>query len=140
MSAVFLDTAYLLAVLVENDALHERAVAWRGALWGRFVTTEYVLLEVLDALSIPPWRPVAVEALRMLREDPTVTIVPADTRLFDEGIELYRARSDKSWGLTDCISFIVMAREGLTEALTSDRDYEQAGFRALLRHEPPVGS
>ena len=52
--------------------------------------------------------------------------------LFDRGFTLYRQRADKNWSLTDCISFIVMGDEVLTEALTGDRHFEQAGFTALL--------
>jgi len=43
-------------------------------------------------------------------------------------MDLYRRRQDKDWSLTDCISFVVMADEGLTESLTADRHFEQAGF------------
>jgi predicted nucleic acid-binding protein len=42
-------------------------------------------------------------------------------------------RPDKWWSLTDCISFIVMQQEGLTEALTTDHHFEQAGFKILLK-------
>lgn len=56
----------------------------------------------------------------------------AEKDLFDLGVELYRTRDDKEWSLTDCISFVVMRREGLTEALTGDRHFEQAGFTPLL--------
>lgn len=52
--------------------------------------------------------------------------------LFSEGLLLYRDREDKEWSLTDCISFVVMEREGLTEALTGDHHFEQAGYGALL--------
>lgn len=47
-------------------------------------------------------------------------------------MELYRSRDDKEWSLTDCISFVVMADEGIEDALPGDRHLEQAGFRALL--------
>jgi predicted nucleic acid-binding protein len=47
--------------------------------------------------------------------------------------EYYRARADKAWSLTDCISFVVMSEHGLSEALTADVHFEQASFRALLR-------
>ena len=46
---------------------------------------------------------------------------------------MYRSRNDKAWSLTDCISFVVMEQEGLTEALTGDHHFEQAGFTALLK-------
>ena len=55
----------------------------------------------------------------------------------DEGLALFEARPDKSWGLTDCTSFVVMQRDGIRDALTSDHHFAQAGFRALLRLEPP---
>ena len=68
-----------------------------------------------------------------LRGNPGVTIVPANTEVFEQGVELYSRRPDKSWSLTDCISFVVMQRYGLTDALTGDHHFEQAGFRVLLR-------
>ncbi len=68
-----------------------------------------------------------------LRQTPQAQIIPPDKLLFDEGLELYRQRPDKGWSLTDCISFIVMEREGLTEALTGDHHFEQAGFNILFK-------
>lgn len=62
---------------------------------------------------------------------------PPPPKLLDAGMELLSRRADKRWSLTDCISFVVMERHGLTEAVTADRHFEQAGFRALLLHEPP---
>ena len=59
-------------------------------------------------------------------------IVPASQDVFEQGVELFENRLDKDWSLTDCISFIVMRERGLTEALTGDHHFEQAGFRALL--------
>lgn len=61
-----------------------------------------------------------------------MTIVPFSAELFDRGIAPYSERRDKDWSLTDCISFVVMQEHGLTDALTSDRHFEQAGFRRLL--------
>jgi uncharacterized protein len=59
--------------------------------------------------------------------------MPRSRESFLAGIELYRSRPDKGYSLTDCISMITMRREGLTEALTNDRHFEQEGFRALFR-------
>lgn len=58
--------------------------------------------------------------------------MPASRALLEEGISLYAARPDKDWSVTDCISFVVMRDEGMTHALTGDRHFEQAGFKALL--------
>ena len=71
-------------------------------------------------------------AVALLR-NPRVKVMPQSRESFLAGIELYRARPDKGYSLTDCISMITMRREGLTEALTNDRHFEQEGFRALFR-------
>ena len=60
-------------------------------------------------------------------------VVPASAELFQRGVEFFCARPDKEWSLTDCISFVVMAEKGISEALTADRHFEQAGFKALLK-------
>jgi predicted nucleic acid-binding protein len=49
------------------------------------------------------------------------------------GFELYAARPDKGYSLTDCISMQTMRREGLTEVLTNHKHFEQEGFRALFQ-------
>ena len=62
-------------------------------------------------------------------------IIPATSQLFNEGFNLYRRRQDKAWGITDCMSFIVMQERQLVEALITDNDFIQAGFRALMLEE-----
>ena len=68
-----------------------------------------------------------------MEADENTTLVEPDPALWRRGLALYRTRPDKAWSLTDCISFIVMTDHGLTDALTGDHHFEQAGFRALLR-------
>ena len=70
---------------------------------------------------------------RSLVNHPRVKIVAAETRLFQRGVELFEQRRDKDWSLTDCLSFVVMQDEGITQALTGDKHFEQAGFTALLK-------
>ncbi len=67
-----------------------------------------------------------------MRQDSHTLVTPSSSELLEEGIALYLGRPDKDWSLTDCISFVVMEREGLREALTADRHFIQAGFTALL--------
>jgi uncharacterized protein len=57
----------------------------------------------------------------------------ADTRLFQRGVDLFEQRQDKDWSLTDCLSFVVMRDEGISQALTGDEHFEQAGCTALLK-------
>lgn len=62
-----------------------------------------------------------------------VEIVNVDDALFQSAFELYKTHKDKSWGMTDCISFVVMRERGIIDALTNDKDFHQAGFNALMR-------
>ena len=71
--------------------------------------------------------------LEMLEKDTEVTLVPASADLWRGGIALFAARPDKDWSLTDCISFVVMQERSITDALTADHHFEQAGFMALLK-------
>jgi predicted nucleic acid-binding protein len=92
-----------------------------------------VLTEVADALAVPGRREQFPPLLQFLRASPLVTIVPAEQSLFDRGVRLYEERADKSWSLTDCISFIIMQDHGLRDALTGDHHFERAGFNVLMK-------
>lgn len=96
------------------------------------ITTEFVLLEVSNALCTSAWREKGVKLIDGLRSLSNLRIVPADTMLLAEGWELYRSRLDKEWSLTDCTSMIVLQKERIDQVFTSDHHFEQAGFIKLL--------
>ena len=98
------------------------------------VTTEVVLLEVLARVARggPTTRAAAVDLVRTLRRAERV-VLRITTDLFDRGVALYEARPDKRYSLADCISMVVCRDRVISEVLTHDRDFEQEGFRALLR-------
>lgn len=133
MKPVFADSSYFLALLSPRDEWHENAIRLSASNRASVITTEFVLLEVANGLSSSGRRAAFRAVLEDLRDDPTAVTVPASPELLQAGIELYLARPDKKWSLTDCTSFVVMGREGLTDALTADHHFEQAGFKALLR-------
>ena len=129
----FADTFFFLALRNPQDEAHGRAVAITAQVAGRpLVTTAWVLTEVADALAKPRNRKGFADLLAMLSANPSAVVVPPAQALFERGIALYTQRGDKDWSLTDCISFVVMAEQQITEALTGDHHFEQAGFRALL--------
>ncbi|HAZ31282.1 MAG TPA: PIN domain-containing protein [Dehalococcoidia bacterium] len=136
MTEVFLDAAYAIALSAPNDQYHEQAEMLAEQLEAegtRLITTRAVVLEIGNALAKLRYRSAAVELLDSLEEDPIVEIIPISEELYQRAFQLYRERPDKEWGITDCISFIVMQDRDLTEALTTDEHFQQAGFRALLR-------
>lgn len=135
MSKVFLDTSYAIALSALYDENHTRAIELADELKAadtHFVTTRAIILEIGNALSKLRYRPGAIRLLTALEDDPKVEIVPLTEELFRRGLDLYRDRVDKEWGLVDCISFAVMEEKGLEEALTADNHFHQAGFRILL--------
>ena len=135
-SEVFLDTAFVIALSVATDEHHKRAEELADQLETEaihLVTTRAVLLEIGNALSKQRYRQAALELLTALEQDGQVEIVPLTENLYEQAFDLFCRRPDKDWGLVDCASFVVMQERGLTEALTTDEHFEQAGFRALLR-------
>jgi predicted nucleic acid-binding protein len=133
MNPIFVDSSYFLALLSPRDAWHIAAIHLSGSNRAPVVTTEFVLLEVANTLSSSGRRAAFRAVLDDLHDDPNAVTVPASSELLRAGVNLYLNRPDKEWSLTDCTSFVVMEREGLTEALTADHHFEQAGFKALLR-------
>ena len=134
--AFFLDSAYPIALVSSADQHHAAAATASAELkvsLARLVTTRAVLLEIGNALARPHLRSFGIELLAGLESDPRIEIVPLDESLCRRGFDLFRSRPDKGWSWTDCISFVVMRERGLTEALTSDQHFEQAGFSAVLR-------
>ncbi len=135
MTGCFADTYFFIALLFENDKAHAEAQTQIARLTGQLYTSVWVLTEVADALAMPSRRERFQPFLQFLRTNSLVTIVPAEQSLCERGVSLYNQRSDKSWSLTDCISFIVMQDHGLRDALTGDHHFEQAGFNVLMKNK-----
>ena len=137
---VFLDTAYAIALSSSNDLFHYRAVQLADELevvGTRLVTTHAIMLEIGNALSKQRYRPAAIALLDALEADPNVEVIPLSEQLYTRALQLYCERLDKEWGLTDCVSFIVMQDRGIIEALTTDEHFQQAGFQVLMREGSP---
>ena len=132
-----IDTSYFIALLNPHDQLHARAKAWSVHVTQGLVVTEYVIWETINFFSKPINRAKAHTLLAHLRSMESYEIIAASSELFEAGLKLHAERPDKEWSLTDCISFVVMDERGISSALTYDHHFEQAGFEALLRCDPP---
>lgn len=130
---VFADAFALIAWLNPRDSGHGIVTAYLDGFTGRLTTTEWVLMEVADALSAPAARTTAVAFLQAVRADPSFDVVGYFPAVYQAGFDLFAARTDKAWSLTDCISFTVMTKRRISEALTADHHFEQAGFRAVFK-------
>ena len=136
MPTLFADSGFWIALVNDRDELHSRALAALHLFeTAEIVTTEMVLVEVANHLGRRGRRrrQDAADLLHRLEEDSRVEIVRASHFQYFQALQRYAERPDQSWSLTDCASFLLMEERGITEALAYDRDFEQAGFAALLR-------
>ena len=133
MSTVFADAFYFVARLNRHDQHHERVVKFSRGFHARLLTSDWVLMEVADALAASECRGRVREFILHLRGAAACEIVPASRELLDRALDLYGQHTDKQWTLTDCVSFVIMRERNLTDALTGDRHFEQAGFLAMLK-------
>lgn len=129
---LFADTSFYVAVVSPRDASHADATDIVRQFKGRIVTTEYVMVEVGNWLASSGNRNLFIRLNQEVHADPKTLVIPADRTLYDAGVNLYASRQDKDWSLTDCISFAAMHQFGLTNALTADHHFQQAGFTAML--------
>ena len=130
---LFLDTVFIQALLNPRDQYHlvARAFLPRVRVAAEVWLTEAILIEVGNGLSAIDRRS-AVQFIQNCYTATNMKIVTVDTSLLNRGLSLYQSRQDKTWGLTDCISFVVMQEHGLVNAVTADEHFVQAGYCALL--------
>ena len=136
---VLLDTSFIIAIAHAGDPHHERAKLLDAELlsdktlcvlhWG-------ILVEIADGFARVDRRAKGYTLLERLEMEDRYQISPIADDLLYEALAMYRARTDKEWGLTDCISFVLMKNEGISEALTADIHFRQAGFTAILLEAP----
>lgn len=133
MNVVFADAFYFVARLNRRDQHHERVLKYSRDFRARLLTSDWVLMEVADALAESESRARVRDFILYLRGSAACEIVPASRELLDRALELYHQHADKEWTLTDCVSFVIMRERNVTAALTGDKHFGQAGFTALLK-------
>lgn len=140
MPTYFADTSFWIALSNRRDQYHAQAVKWTEHIRrvrSVILTTEAVLWEWMNALADVATRQTAAQGYRRLHRDPSVEVMPFLSDLDEAALRVYESRHDKAWSLTDCLSFTVMTQRKLTQALTTDHHFQQAGFEPMLLTEPP---
>lgn len=130
---LFLDANFIAGYLNSRDQHHESAKSLMPRIKGatEVFVTEAILIEVGNLLH-STHREQAAQFIAACYTTDNITVISVDTALLLRALGFYRERSDKHWGLTDCISFIVMRDRKILAAATADSDFQQAGFRALM--------
>ncbi|NJL65245.1 MAG: type II toxin-antitoxin system VapC family toxin [Methylacidiphilales bacterium] len=133
INKIFVDTLFVVALINQRDQYYQLASELADSLETHpLITTDAVLLEIGNALA-RNYKNEAVEIIEYFLTSDEMEVVRLTPELFAKAFTLYKTHQDKAWGLVDCISFIVMKQAGVTQALTFDQHFVQAGFQALMR-------
>ena len=137
IAPVFVDTSALIALISRDDTWHAQAIRTFAQLAQQrrpLLTSSAVLYELLDgAAARGPMRAAAVKLLQSIRQSPQWTVVHLTEDHVRKGESLYFSRMDKVWSLTDCTNMEIAREHRVVDVLSSDSDFDQAGFQALLR-------
>jgi uncharacterized protein len=136
VNELFADTGFWVAQLLPDNALHPMAREWarKHAKSSKIITSDFVLTEFLNYVSKfgTFTHNQAIQTCQHLYAAEEIVIITAHRTLLMDAMDLYRDFSDKQWSLTDCSSFVIMRERNITDALTHDHHFEQAGFKTLL--------
>lgn len=136
MSEIFVDTAGWVSLLGDDEDFHDEVEAeYHEALAQKrhLVTTNYVLTEVVALLTSRPLvpRPRMIAFVDALKASPYIEFLFISQALHEHAWEFLKSRANLDWSLVDASSFVLMRQRGITEALTLDHHFEQAGFIRL---------
>ena len=132
---IFLDTGFLLALVSERDENHGRVLdvldSYRGAsLWDQVVTTNHVVAETITAVrfkaephNLPKGHALAVDIGRSLYDGAFGRVYDVTSDEERRAFEYFTRHQDKTYSFVDCISFVVMDKLGIREALSVDADF-----------------
>jgi predicted nucleic acid-binding protein len=132
---VFLDTSALYALIDKRDAHHTKAREALGALIGArrsLLTSDYIVTEAVNLANARGGIHVALRILELLERSVGIRIEWIGSERFGRAVAFFRKHADHRYSLTDCSSFVLMRELELTEALTTDRHFSEAGFRVLV--------
>jgi predicted nucleic acid-binding protein len=137
MREVFADTNYWIALLNKKDQLHSKAREVSEALDPKtfIITSHLVLGEVIEHFrrSGDQLKSDIIQMIGSLEEDSFFAVEPMSPKLFDDTLSFLHKHLDQEWGFVDCSSFVIMKRRRISEALSYDKHFVQAGYKALLR-------
>jgi predicted nucleic acid-binding protein len=136
MRGIFVDSFAWIAAINKSDNYHAAALRIVEDLLSKrakLITTNYVIIETVNALSKVEFRKTVIEFINKLEKSPSVEIIKITEDIYDRAWRLYQQRMDKDWGITDCTSFEVMKMFNLKRAFTNDKHFKQSGFSLVMK-------
>jgi predicted nucleic acid-binding protein len=132
---VFADSSGLYALADLRDPCHataERCVAGLVKSRARLVLTDYIIDEVCTLAKARAGGYAALRLLDIIDRSAAFRMIWIGEERFESAKAFFRKHADHGYSFTDCTSFMVMQELGISEVLSSDRHFTQAGFRPLL--------
>jgi len=132
---IFADSFYWIALANPADAWHQTAKSFSQTnTEAMLVTTDEVLSEFLNYFSAAGerMRTVVANMFEETMNHPGVVVIPQTRESLLRGFTLYKARADKGYSLTDCISMTTMYERNISEGRTHDHHFTQEGFAPLF--------
>jgi hypothetical protein len=135
---IFVDTGAWIALTDASDALNAEAVAiYRHIVASRLqlLTTDYVLDETITRLRYDAGHSAAlkfVDHVYAAQRKGVIQILHIDTGLFADAVVIFRKYADTVLSLTDCTSFAVCKRYGISSVFGFDRHYAMMSFSLLV--------
>ena len=130
---LFLDTSGLLCIHDQSDFRNADAIDYFLKA-KKLLTTNYVITEFFPlSYSRGKNRKKSLSFIEDLLLLPRLELIWIDEDYHNQSVELLEKRLDKSYSLCDAVSFVLMKQRNLTEALTTDKHFEQEGFIKLLK-------
>jgi uncharacterized protein len=135
VEAVFADTLFFFALAAKRDHAHTLATTIYARLLRngqRLIITDYVIDETLTLVKLRTEARIALALLERIEQSPAVVVENIDAARLMAAKSMFRKHADHGYSFTDCTSFVVMRELKLTQALTTDDHFVEAGFKALL--------
>lgn len=132
---IFMDSFAWIAIINKSDNYHKPSLKLLNDMLSQqteLVTTNYILIETINALSKAEYRKAIIEFINRIEKSPSVTVIKITDEIHKTAWKLYQQRMDKDWGITDCTSFEVMNLVNIKRAFTNDKHFEQAGYTILI--------
>jgi predicted nucleic acid-binding protein len=130
---IFVDTSAWYADFISNDENHASARRFFEEMSrAAFLTTDYVIAETLNLLAVRGYEDRAREAVAEFLDEKVAQVVWVERQDVLRAAEVFRQFSDKRWSFTDCVSYAIIQRRGIKQALAFDKHFRQFGIVEVL--------
>ena len=132
---VLADTSFFFALVAKRDPAHRQAVKAFAKLLRarcRVITTDYIVDETLTLTKARINARAALALLDRIERSEAINLEDIAPHRFDTAKAFFVKHADHGYSFTDCTSFVLMRELRMTQALTTDRHFSEAGFEALL--------